>query len=71
MNVKEKVLAKIDGMDEVQIKKVEDYMNFLQLQGKRMPQIPNGKKDPILNIGKNPTNVGTEDASENLDDYLY
>ncbi len=71
MSVKEKVLEDINTLDESQIKKVSDYVKFLQFQGKEKPHESNGKKDSIFNIGKNPVDVGADDASENLDNYLY
>lgn len=71
MDVKEKVLEDINTLNESQVKKVSDYVKFLQFQGKEKSHKSNGKKDSIFNIGKNPVDVGADDASENLDNYLY
>ncbi|MDQ3633041.1 MAG: hypothetical protein M3405_00820 [Acidobacteriota bacterium] len=71
MSVKEKVLEDINTLDKSQVKKVSDYVKFLQFQGKEKSHKSNGKKDSIFNIGKSPVDVGVNDASENLDDYLY
>ncbi len=71
MSVKEEVLAKIKTLNESEIKKVADYVNFLNFQESEKPQKSNGKKDTLFDLGKNPVDVGIIDASENLDDYLY
>ncbi len=71
MSVKKKVLEDINKLNEAQIKKVSDYVKFLQFQGKEKTHKSNGQKDSLFGIGKNPVDVGITDASENLDDYLY
>jgi mRNA-degrading endonuclease RelE of RelBE toxin-antitoxin system len=71
MSIKEKVLEDINRLDESQIKKVSDYVKFLQFQGKEKAHKSNGKKDSLFGIGKKPVDVGITNASENLDEYLY
>ena len=71
MSVKEEIIAKINTLNERQIKKVADYVKFLGFQGKDTSHKSNGNKDSVFNVGKDPIDVGVNDASENLDRYLY
>ena len=51
----------LEGITEVDIRK----------QNGVIVVIPAGKDDPLYDIGKNPVVTGVNDASENLDKYIY
>jgi hypothetical protein len=72
MNVREKVISEINVLNEVEVKQVSQFLEFIKFQTKKRNITTNGKqKDSIFNLGKNPVEVGVSDASENLDQYLY
>jgi len=53
--------AMLDGAEEVEIRS-EDH---------RIVISPLSKRDPILDLGKQPVECGIPDASEHHDGYLY
>jgi hypothetical protein len=72
MNVREKVISEINVLNEVEVKQVSQFLEFIKFQTKKRGKTTNGKqKDSIFNLGKKPVEVGVSDASENLDKYLY
>ena len=72
MNVREKVISEISVLDDVEVKQVSQFLDFIKFQTKKRKNITKHKeKDSIFNLGKTPVEVGVSDASENLDQYLY
>lgn len=73
MTFREKVIADVRALNETQLKRLADYLNFLKVQNREESPEKNGNSnsDSLFNIGKNPVNIGVSDASENLDEYLY
>lgn len=69
MTVREKIISDLSILNEVQLKQVADYLNFLKFQPTNHTK--QKKKDSLFNLGKKPTKVDVSDASENLDEYLY
>lgn len=51
----------LEGIEEVEIKKENGLILI----------VPITDIDPILELGKNPVNCGTPDASEKHDRYIY
>jgi hypothetical protein len=72
MNVREKVISEINVLNEIEVKQVSQFLEFIKFQTKkRSKKVDIKKDDSIFNLGKNPVEVGVSDASENLDQYLY
>ena len=72
MNVREKVISEINILNEVEVKQVSQFLEFIKFQTKKRDNVKkNKRKDSIFNLGKTPVEVGVLDASENLDKYLY
>ncbi len=73
MTVREQIVSKLNLLTEEQIKQVADFLDFLKFREKKTTE--NGENisqaDGIFNLGKNPVETGVNDASENLDKYLY
>jgi len=70
MTTREQIISEISVLDESQLKKVAEYLNFIKFKTKDKSK--NGKhQDTIFNLGKKPIETGVTDASENLDQYLY
>lgn len=70
MTTREQIISEISVLDESQLKKVAEYLNFIKFKTKDKSK--NGKyQDTIFNLGKKPIETGITDASENLDQYLY
>jgi hypothetical protein len=69
MTVREKVIDEIKNLTDTELKSVADYVDFLK--AKSQGNKKNGKKDPLLGLGKKPVSTGIPDASENLDKYIY
>lgn len=73
MTIREKVVSKLNVLNESQLKQVVDFLDFLKFREKKNTKKESGKlqDDGIFNLGKNPVEIGVSDASENLDKYLY
>jgi hypothetical protein len=72
MNVREKVISEINVLNEIEVKQVSQFLEFIKFQTKKRGKKADIKKDDsIFNLGKKPVEVGVFDASENLDQYLY
>lgn len=67
MTVREKVIAEIKNMTDTELKSVADYVDFLKSKSKSHKK--DGKKEALLELGKNPVTTGISDASEYLDKY--
>jgi hypothetical protein len=71
MDVREKIMSEINVLNEVEMKQVSQFLDFIKFKTKKRGKKNNGKQDSIFNLGKSPVEVGVSDASEDLDKYLY
>lgn len=73
MTVREQVFTKLKVLTDEQLKQVADFLEFLKFREKKISEIEKNvsQNDGIFNLGKSPVEIGINDASENLDKYLY